>query len=226
MSPRAGPVRRVPARHLHWRLYRLRARLARRGSVLALLAVVGPGVLAGLSDDDPAGITTYSILEAKYGYELLWVLTLSTAALIIFHELAARMGSTMSAPSLNARSVGMARRSLASGGMSAGPSARIRSRNSSSVIRVSRVLTRPGTLRLSVRTPDGAAISDRQVTLVARGQWRNGWHRLGDTAATRGRAAIRLRLPRTLRGKKIKLRVEATGPGYVAAAVVRTVRVK
>ena len=45
----------------------------------ALLAVVGPGILAGLSDDDPAGITTYSILGAKYGYELLWVLALSTA---------------------------------------------------------------------------------------------------------------------------------------------------
>jgi NRAMP (natural resistance-associated macrophage protein)-like metal ion transporter len=55
-------------------------------------AVVGPGVLAGLSDDDPAGITTYSILGAKYGYRLLWVLALSTAALIVFHELGARMG--------------------------------------------------------------------------------------------------------------------------------------
>jgi Mn2+/Fe2+ NRAMP family transporter len=60
--------------------------------MVALLAVVGPGVLAGLSDDDPAGITTYSILGAKYGYELLWVLALSTAALIIFHELGVRMG--------------------------------------------------------------------------------------------------------------------------------------
>jgi NRAMP (natural resistance-associated macrophage protein)-like metal ion transporter len=60
--------------------------------VLALLAVVGPGVLAGLSDDDPAGITTYSILGAKYGYRLLWVLALSTAALIVYHELGARMG--------------------------------------------------------------------------------------------------------------------------------------
>ncbi len=58
----------------------------------ALLAVVGPGVLAGLSDDDPAGITTYSILGAKYGYELLWVLAVSTAALIVFHLLGARMG--------------------------------------------------------------------------------------------------------------------------------------
>ncbi len=54
--------------------------------------MVGPGLLAGLSDDDPAGITTYSILGAKYGYELLWVLTLSTAALIVFHELGVRLG--------------------------------------------------------------------------------------------------------------------------------------
>jgi Mn2+/Fe2+ NRAMP family transporter len=64
----------------------------RRSGLLALLAVVGPGLLAGLSDDDPAGITTYSILGADHGYRLLWVLTLSTVALIIFHELGARMG--------------------------------------------------------------------------------------------------------------------------------------
>ena len=62
------------------------------GSAATLLAVLGPGVLAGLSDDDPAGITTYSILGAKYGYELLWVLTVSTAALIVYHLLGARMG--------------------------------------------------------------------------------------------------------------------------------------
>jgi len=54
--------------------------------------VVGPGVLAGLSDDDPAGITTYSLLGAKYGYELIWVLVVSTAALVVFHELGARLG--------------------------------------------------------------------------------------------------------------------------------------
>jgi Mn2+/Fe2+ NRAMP family transporter len=58
----------------------------------ALVAVLGPGLLAGLSDDDPAGITTYSILGADYGYRLLWVIALSTAALIVFHELGARTG--------------------------------------------------------------------------------------------------------------------------------------
>lgn len=58
----------------------------------ALLAVLGPGLLAGLSDDDPAGITTYSVLGADHGYQLLWVLLLSTVALVVFHGLAARMG--------------------------------------------------------------------------------------------------------------------------------------
>jgi NRAMP (natural resistance-associated macrophage protein)-like metal ion transporter len=49
-------------------------------------------LLAGLSDDDPAGITTYSVLGADHGYRLLWVLLLSTIALVLFHGLAARMG--------------------------------------------------------------------------------------------------------------------------------------
>jgi Mn2+/Fe2+ NRAMP family transporter len=59
---------------------------------VALAAVIGPGILAGLSDDDPPGITTYSVLGADFGYQLLWVLVLATATLVVFHELAARMG--------------------------------------------------------------------------------------------------------------------------------------
>src|SRR3954469_19876836 len=88
----AHRAHRTPGRHTHWRLASRRHLLLRGGGLAALLAVVGPGLLAGLSDDDPAGITTYSILGAKYGYELLWVLTLSTAALIVFHELGVRLG--------------------------------------------------------------------------------------------------------------------------------------
>lgn len=66
--------------------------MKKRFTLGGLLAVVGPGLLAGLSDDDPAGITTYSVLGADHGYQLLWVLLLSTVALVIFHGLAARMG--------------------------------------------------------------------------------------------------------------------------------------
>src|SRR3954467_3415172 len=89
--PRKHPRGR-PSRHLHAWLLRHRPALLGAGYTGALFAVVGPGILAGLSDDDPAGITTYSILGAKYGYELLWVLAVSTAALIVFHLLGARMG--------------------------------------------------------------------------------------------------------------------------------------
>lgn len=63
-----------------------------RGLFLALIAVVGPGVLAGLSDDDPAGITTYSILGADFGYTLLWTLLVSTLALALFYDLTVRLG--------------------------------------------------------------------------------------------------------------------------------------
>lgn len=66
---------------------------ARRLQIGALLAVIGPGLIAGLSDDDPAGITTYSVQGAKYGYTLLWVVLIATAALICFHLIGARLGA-------------------------------------------------------------------------------------------------------------------------------------
>ena len=81
---------RSPSQSRRARAGRLWAR--ERGLLLTLLAVVGPGVLAGLSDDDPAGITTYSILGADFGYRLLWTLLISTAALVLFHDLAVRLG--------------------------------------------------------------------------------------------------------------------------------------
>ena len=93
-APDAGgrPGARVPVgRRAAHGLHRLRRRRGRAG-LIGLLAVLWPGLLAGLSDDDPAGITTYSILGAQEGYRLLWVLALSTLALIVFHELVARTG--------------------------------------------------------------------------------------------------------------------------------------
>jgi Mn2+/Fe2+ NRAMP family transporter len=62
-----------------------------RTRLAAFLVVLGPGVLAGLSDDDPAGVTTYSILGTDYGYELLWVIPAATLLLVMFHLLAIRL---------------------------------------------------------------------------------------------------------------------------------------
>jgi len=59
----------------------------------AFLAVLGPGLLAGLSDDDPAGITTYSMLGANHGYRLLWIIPVATALLVYFHVVAVQVGA-------------------------------------------------------------------------------------------------------------------------------------
>ena len=60
---------------------------------LALFAaVLGPGLIAGLSDDDPAGITTYAVMGADHGYALLWVLVVATGMLVLYHLLGVRIG--------------------------------------------------------------------------------------------------------------------------------------
>lgn len=68
-------------------------RSAGAGALASLLAVLGPGMLAGLSDDDPAGITTYSLLGTDHGYRLLWIIPASTVLLVYFHLLAVRVGA-------------------------------------------------------------------------------------------------------------------------------------
>jgi Mn2+/Fe2+ NRAMP family transporter len=68
-------------------------RLAGASALASVLAVLGPGLLAGLSDDDPAGITTYSILGTEHGYRLLWIIPASTVLLVQFHLVAVRIGA-------------------------------------------------------------------------------------------------------------------------------------
>jgi len=70
-----------------------RFRAAGVGAFVAFMAVLGPGLLAGLSDDDPAGITTYSVLGADHGYRLLWIIPASTLLLVQFHLMAVRLGA-------------------------------------------------------------------------------------------------------------------------------------
>jgi Mn2+/Fe2+ NRAMP family transporter len=70
-----------------------RFRTAGLGAFAAFMAVLGPGLLAGLSDDDPAGITTYSVLGTDHGYRLLWIIPASTVLLVQFHLMAVRIGA-------------------------------------------------------------------------------------------------------------------------------------
>jgi NRAMP (natural resistance-associated macrophage protein)-like metal ion transporter len=62
------------------------------GRLLPLLAVLGPGLIAAAADNDPGGITTYSVVGAQFGYSFLWVILIVTLALAITQEMGARAG--------------------------------------------------------------------------------------------------------------------------------------
>jgi NRAMP (natural resistance-associated macrophage protein)-like metal ion transporter len=57
------------------------------------LAVMGPGLITGIVDDDPTGIAGYSIAGARFGYSFLWAIVLCFFALAIIAEMAARLGA-------------------------------------------------------------------------------------------------------------------------------------
>ena len=64
-----------------------------RSRLLLILAVIGPGFIAGEGGNDAGGIWTYSVAGAQFGYSLLWAMIPATAALIVVQEMAARMGA-------------------------------------------------------------------------------------------------------------------------------------
>ncbi|TMG50361.1 MAG: divalent metal cation transporter, partial [Chloroflexi bacterium] len=71
---------------------RRRARV-RRASILAFLAVMGPGIITGFAGNDAGGVTTYTAVGAHYGFEMMWLLLLSTVGLLVIQEMCARMGA-------------------------------------------------------------------------------------------------------------------------------------
>jgi Mn2+/Fe2+ NRAMP family transporter len=85
----AARVTRAAIRVRGW--FRLRGRFRRRG-LLAFLAVMGPGLIAGIAGNDAGGITTYSVLGAETGLRLLWLFPITIVILAIVQEMAARLG--------------------------------------------------------------------------------------------------------------------------------------
>jgi NRAMP (natural resistance-associated macrophage protein)-like metal ion transporter len=57
-----------------------------------LLALLGPGLITGASDDDPSGIATYSQAGAQFGYSMTWVMLFSFPLIAAIQEVCARIG--------------------------------------------------------------------------------------------------------------------------------------
>ena len=55
-------------------------------------AVLGPGLITGAADDDPSGISTYSVAGAAYGYGTLWIALLTFPLMAAIQLMCARLG--------------------------------------------------------------------------------------------------------------------------------------
>jgi NRAMP (natural resistance-associated macrophage protein)-like metal ion transporter len=90
-APRIGVLARLRDRIEQGELLRLRSRFRRR-RFFAFLAVLGPGLIAGIAGNDAGGITTYSVMGAETGYALLWLFPITLLMLAVVQEMAARLG--------------------------------------------------------------------------------------------------------------------------------------
>src|SRR5438105_2462926 len=55
-------------------------------------AQLGPGLVTGAADDDPAGVITYSIAGARYGTALLWTSLVTWPLMMAVQLMCARVG--------------------------------------------------------------------------------------------------------------------------------------
>jgi Mn2+/Fe2+ NRAMP family transporter len=64
-----------------------------RRRLVTFLAIVGPGLIVMVGDNDAGGVATYAQAGQDYGYSLLWVLLLLIPVLIINQEMVVRLGA-------------------------------------------------------------------------------------------------------------------------------------
>ena len=71
----------------------LGARHGWRSRAMALLAIMGPGLIVMVGDNDAGGVSTYLQAGQNYGPSLLWVLILLIPVLIVNQEMVIRLGA-------------------------------------------------------------------------------------------------------------------------------------
>ncbi len=64
-----------------------------RARLLTLLAIMGPGLIVMIGDNDAGGVSTYAQAGQDYGTSLLWTLPLMIPVLIVNQEMVVRLGA-------------------------------------------------------------------------------------------------------------------------------------
>ena len=62
------------------------------GNFQRFFANLGPGLITGAADDDPSGISTYSVTGAAFGYAPLWTALFSFPLMAAVQMMCARLG--------------------------------------------------------------------------------------------------------------------------------------
>ena len=68
-------------------------RIGLRARLLTLLAIMGPGLIVMVGDNDAGGVSTYAQAGQNYGTSLLWTLLLLVPVLIVNQEMVVRLGA-------------------------------------------------------------------------------------------------------------------------------------
>jgi Mn2+/Fe2+ NRAMP family transporter len=59
---------------------------------LKLIEILGPGLVTGVSDDDPSGMATYSQTGAQFGYGIGWTLIVTYPLMCALQQISAEIG--------------------------------------------------------------------------------------------------------------------------------------
>lgn len=60
---------------------------------ILLFAVIGPGIITMVADNDAGGISTYAVTGSKYGFNLLWVFFILIPMAYFIQEMTVRLGA-------------------------------------------------------------------------------------------------------------------------------------
>jgi NRAMP (natural resistance-associated macrophage protein)-like metal ion transporter len=61
--------------------------------LMVFLAVLGPGMIVMIADNDAGGISTYAVTGSKYGFKLLWIFIILVPMAYYVQEMTVRLGA-------------------------------------------------------------------------------------------------------------------------------------
>jgi NRAMP (natural resistance-associated macrophage protein)-like metal ion transporter len=98
LTPKSVVLRDAPPGDIHGafgtiRLSDVAPRRTWRRRLLTLAAIVGPGLIVMVGDNDAGGVSTYAQAGQDFGYSLLWTLVLLIPVLIVNQEMVVRLGA-------------------------------------------------------------------------------------------------------------------------------------